>query len=438
MNFTVFSEVRRIALVLVIGLLLSWYAHSFWPLALAMIGYVALNLWQIVRFVRWIQRYPEQWEPPESSGAWGELFDAIYRLLRKEMSARDDLQQLIGRAQSSITAHRDAIIVVDRRGRLEFWNRAAERLLGFRAPQDVRQPLTNLIRDPRLVEYLHTGNFDHPMSLPAPSNDNILLEFTITRFGGGEWLVVVRDVTRLHNLEQMRKDFVANVSHELKTPLTVLKGYLETLIDTLPPEQTRMHRALQQMDQQSHRMDALIQDLLLLARLEGTEPDNNYHKIMLAPLLRRLQQDALSLHPEKAQQIVLEVAPDATLLGDHNEIQSAFSNLITNAVKYTPQAGRIDIRWWEDDLGGHFSVLDNGVGIDRQHLPRLTERFYRPDHSRVTHTGGTGLGLSIVKHVLIRHNARLNIESTLGKGSCFTCHFPRWRVGDEERKDVGG
>ncbi len=438
MNFTANTELRRIALLLVIGFALSWYLGTLWPAALLPIAYIGYSFGQLVRFHRWIMRYPDDWEPPEGTGAWGELFDAIYRMLRKEYAARDDLQQLISRAESSVTALRDAVVVVDKRGRLEYWNLAAERLLGFRAPQDRRQTFTNLVRDPRFVTYLQAGNFEQPIDLPSPLDDNVQLEYTITRFGAGEWLVLVRDVTRLHNLEQMRKDFVANVSHELKTPLTVLKGYLETLIDTMPPEQKRVHRALLQMNQQSQRMEALINDLLLLARLEGTEADKHNQRVQIAPMLRRLRQDGQATDPEKNHELHLEVDPTATVFGDPAELQSAFGNLITNAVKYTPQNGRIEIRWWEDDRGGHLSVHDNGVGIDPRHIPRLTERFYRPDSSRVTQTGGTGLGLAIVKHVLIRHNARLEIQSQPGKGSTFTCHFPPHRLAPAQSVEEAG
>lgn len=438
MNFTVNTELRRIALLLVIGFALSWYFGTLWPAALLPIAYIAYSFGQLVRFHHWIMRYPDDWEPPESTGAWGELFDGIYRMLRKEYAARDELQQLISRAESSVTALRDAVVVVDKRGRLEYWNQAAERLLGFRAPQDRRQTFTNLVRDPRFVTYLQAGNFEQPIDLPSPLDDNVQLEYTITRFGAGEWLVLVRDVTRLHNLEQMRKDFVANVSHELKTPLTVLKGYLETLIDTMPPEQKRVHRALLQMNQQSQRMEALINDLLLLARLEGTEADKHNQRVQIAPMLRRLRQDGQATDPEKNHELHLEVDPAAAVFGDPAELQSAFGNLITNAVKYTPQNGRIEIRWWEDDQGGHLSVRDNGIGIDPRHIPRLTERFYRPDSSRVTQTGGTGLGLAIVKHVLIRHNARLEIQSLPGKGSTFTCHFPQHRLAPAQSVEEAG
>ena len=432
MTPTVRQELRRITLIILAGAGLSLMLDSLWPVLVATALCLIFNLRQLMRLSHWVVTYEQGKPPPESQGAWGDLFDRLYHLLRREKAARDELEFLITRAETSITALRDAIVVVDRQGRIEYWNRAADRLLGFKAPHDKQQTLTNLIRDPRFAAYLKDGNFEHPLALPAPNDENRMLEFTITRFGAGDWLVIVRDVTRLHNLEQMRKDFVGNVSHELKTPLTVLKGYLETLLDSVPAEQKRVHRALIQMNQQSLRMEALVNDLLLLARLEGTEAEHDNERQALAPMLRRLRQDALAMAPDKQQDVQLEVAPGAGLLGNGAELHSAFANLVTNAVKYTPAGGHIRIRWWEDDQGGHLSVTDDGVGIEAQHIPRLTERFYRPDSSRVTQTGGTGLGLAIVKHVLLRHDGQLDIRSTPGRGSTFTCHFPSHRLASEE------
>ena len=259
-------------------------------------------------------------------------------------------------------------------------------------------------------------------------DDNRILQLRITEFGVGDQLILARDVTRIHHLEQMRKDFVANVSHELKTPLTVLKGYLETLLDTVPEEQTRLRRALTQMDTQSQRMEALVQDLLLLSRLENTEADNLQQAVAVHGMLQRMRESALALAPEKQQTIELDVPENARLIANPAELESAFGNLIVNAVKYTPAHGVIRIHWWQDADGAHLSVRDNGIGIDPAHIPRLTERFYRPDNSRVTQTGGTGLGLAIVKHVMIRHNGKLEIKSELGSGSNFTCHFPASRL----------
>jgi two-component system phosphate regulon sensor histidine kinase PhoR len=245
----------------------------------------------------------------------------------------------------------------------------------------------------------------------------------ITRYGNNEHLMLVRDVTRIHQLEQMRKDFIANVSHELRTPLTVICGYLETLLDNVDEVNPLWSRALQQMQQQGGRMQTLLNDLLLLAKLEATDYPSDNQPVPVDDLLQIISEDAQELSGPKQQTITLEVDPAVQLKGSEAELRSAFSNLVFNAVKYTPEQGRIHIRWWGDVQGAHLSVQDSGIGIDSKHLPRLTERFYRVDSSRNSNTGGTGLGLAIVKHVLLRHRARMEISSVPGHGSTFTCHF---------------
>jgi two-component system phosphate regulon sensor histidine kinase PhoR len=245
----------------------------------------------------------------------------------------------------------------------------------------------------------------------------------ITRYGNNEHLMLVRDVTRLHLLEQMRKDFVANVSHELRTPLTVICGYLETLLDNVEEVNPRWVRALQQMQQQGGRMQTLLNDLLLLAKLEATDYPSDNQPVAVPALLQSIKNDAQALSGAKNQEITLDLESDWSLKGSEAELRSAFSNLIFNAVKYTPAEGKIRIRWWADGRGAHLSVQDSGIGIDTKHIPRLTERFYRVDSSRASNTGGTGLGLAIVKHVLLRHRGTMEINSVLGKGSVFICNF---------------
>lgn len=424
MNFTIVKELRRLTWLLVLGGLAAWALRSLWPLVVVLAGYTAFNLLQLVRFNRWLLQYPTDWEPPESKGAWGDLFNNIYRLLRKEHLARDELGQLIRRTENSMSALRDGVVVLNRRLQLETWNQAAAQALGLRMASDRGQTLTNLVRHPALSSYLQAADFSQPLCLPAPTGKERILEYSVTRFGAGEYLILLRDITRLHRLEQMRKDFVANVSHELKTPLTVFKGYLETLIDTVPAEQVALHRALQHMDAQSERMGLLIRDLLLLSRLESTETRHDPQPVPVAALLQRLAGDLQLLADDKGQQIRLEIPPDLQLHGDEEELASAFGNLLANAVHYSGQGARIDVHWQPDPGGGGRLIFaDNGPGIATHHLPHLTERFYRPDASRVTTTGGTGLGLAIVKHVLLRHNAELEISSTPGKGSRFACHF---------------
>ena len=382
---------------------------------------------QLFELYSWLTQ-KEHTEPPDSSGLWGDLYTHLEHLFRKERRAREELAGIIQRAQSSVNALEDAVLLIDRHGRLEYFNHTAEQFLGFRQTQDMNQVLTNLIRDPRLYQYLQQRHFREPLELASPKDDNRILQYRVTEFGIGDRLILVRDVTRLHKLEQMRKDFVANVSHELKTPLTVLKGYLETLLGSVPDDQTRLRRALSQMNQQSSRMEALVHDLLMLSRLENSQPEDAQQAVALHGLLQRMRDDAESLSGEKQQQISVEVPMEARLIGSPAELESAFGNLISNAVKYSPAKSEIRIRYWQDERGAHFSVSDNGYGIDPTHIPRLTERFYRPDSSRHSETGGTGLGLAIVKHIMIRHQGRLEIKSEIGKGSTFTCHFPTTRL----------
>lgn len=397
-----------------------------WGLVVGLSLYLAWHLRQMTRFVQWLSVQRNE-PPPDTRGLWGEIFDSIYRIQRRDSRMRAKQQLVIDRIQASTAALSDAVVMVDAKGRLEWWNHAAERLLGFRAPDDSGQHVTNLLRDPRFVEYFEADHFREPLDIASHLNASNWLQYTITHYGQGERLMVVRDTTRLHNLEQMRKDFVANVSHELRTPLTVVVGYLETLQDSDEPINPRWKRALQQMEQQSRRMQNLLNDLLMLARLENDDRAVEKKPVDISQMLKSVSQDAQALSAERGHQIRLDTDPAIRLSGADAELRSAFSNLVFNAVKYTPDQGEINIRCWQDQNGTHVSVSDNGAGIAPEHISRLTERFYRVDSSRSTNTGGTGLGLAIVKHVLLRHGARLEIRSTLGTGSVFTCHFPASR-----------
>jgi two-component system phosphate regulon sensor histidine kinase PhoR len=427
MRASLTKEVNRIVLFMLVALGAAVVTGHLWPLIVGPLLYIVWSTRQLFALYAWLVR-EEHTEPPDSVGLWGEFYTRLEHLFQKERRAQENLQGIILRAQQSVNALQDLVLLIDRHGYLEYWNPAAGHYLGFRPEHDMGQPITNLVRDPRFTAYLSKTDFREPLEIPSPTDDNRILQFHVTEFGVGDQLIVARDVTRLHHLEQMRKDFVANVSHELKTPLTVLKGYLETLLATVPEEQARLRRALQQMDTQSLRMEALVQDLLLLSRLESTDADGARQPVAVQGMLKRMRESALALAPDKQHRIELAVPEQARLIANPAELESAFGNLITNAVKYTPAGGQIRIHWWQDDHGAHVAVSDNGIGIDPQHVPRLTERFYRPDNSRVTHTGGTGLGLAIVKHVMIRHNGRLEIRSELGQGSTFTCHFPPQRV----------
>ncbi|MEL0027959.1 MAG: phosphate regulon sensor histidine kinase PhoR, partial [Perlucidibaca sp.] len=354
-----------------------------------------------------------------------------YQLRREESRSRASLLNIIERARISVSALEEAVTLIDGQGNLEWWNPAAQELLGLRQ-RDRGQPVVNLIRAPSFIRFFALGQYEEGLRLPSQRHPGRHLQFEITRFGDNDRLMIVYDITRLHNLEQMRKDFVANVSHELRTPLTVLSGYLETLIDQAAEISPRWQRALTQMEQQATRMNNLVNDLLLLSRLESQPDDREPQVVDVARQLRQIRQDAEALGQPKGHVVTLEAEPGLCLLGMEADLRSAFSNLVTNAVKYTPENGLIHIRWWSDSQGAYLRVSDNGIGIDPVHIPRLTERFYRADAARSSATGGTGLGLAIVKHVLMQHKATLNIQSELGKGSRFTCAFPATSVRRED------
>ncbi|WP_339489009.1 phosphate regulon sensor histidine kinase PhoR [Pseudomonas sp. EL_65y_Pfl2_R95] len=423
------AVVRRLLLLvsacLLVGLVTGEYA---WALVIGLAGHLGWTLSQLLRLHKWLQEHKPDEPPPDGYGMWGEVFDSIYHLQRRDQKVRGRLQAVIDRVQESTGALKDAVIMLDSQGNLDWWNIAAETLLGLKTPQDSGQPITNLVRDPRFKEYFEGNNFHDPLELPSPLTDRRRLQFQITRYGNHEHLLLVRDVTRLHQLEQMRKDFVANVSHELRTPLTVIAGYLETLLDNVEAVNPRWVRALQQMQEQGGRMQSLLNDLLLLAKLEATDYPSDNHPVAVDVMLQSIQSDAQALSGERKHRITLEADPQLKLKGSEAELRSAFSNLVFNAVKYTPDQGEIHIRWWGDVSGAHLSVKDTGNGIEAKHIPRLTERFYRVDSSRASNTGGTGLGLAIVKHVLLRHRALLDISSVMGKGSNFTCNFPPMQV----------
>ncbi|WP_070412789.1 phosphate regulon sensor histidine kinase PhoR [Pseudomonas lundensis] len=430
MNQNWHSTLIRHLLLLVTGCLLIGLVTGYygWSLAAGVALYLGWTLKQLLRLHDWLRNHQPDEAPPDGYGLWGEVFDSIYHLQRRDQRVRGRLQAVIDRVQESTAALKDAVVMLDSEGNLEWWNRAAETLLGLKTPQDSGQPVTNLVRHPRFKEYFEQDNYAEPLDIPSPVNDHLRIQLYITRYGNNEHLMLVRDVTRLHQLEQMRKDFIANVSHELRTPLTVICGYLETLLDNVDDVNPRWKRPLSQMQQQGERMQTLLNDLLLLAKLEATDYPSDNQPVPIDSLLRTIKNDAQALSGQRNQTITLDVEADVALKGSETELRSAFSNLVFNAVKYTQDGGHIRIRWWSDGSGAHLSVQDSGVGIDSKHLPRLTERFYRVDSSRNASTGGTGLGLAIVKHVLLRHRARLEISSVLGHGSTFTCHSPPVQV----------
>lgn len=419
---------RLLYFLLVFGIAGFFAGHLGWAMALGLFSYTILHLRQLDRLYQWLKHTPED-DAPEATGVWGDIFQSIYQLRRDERRSRDNLIGIIARAQASVSALNEAVVLVDSHGNLEWWNPTAEKILGLQVPADSGQAMTNLLRDPLFIQYFEHGPYDETLELPSALNPSRQLKFSITKFGSNDRLIIVSDITRLHNLEEMRKDFVANISHELRTPLTVLSGYLETLLTQDTDINPRWLRALQQMDTQAARMTNLVNDLLMLSRLENDSVRREHKPVNVPALLAQIKNEAVAYGLDKHQSITLECDENLRLTGLEEELHSAFSNLATNAVKYTPEHGHIHLRWWSESVDGKtcafFSVKDDGIGIDEKHIPRLTERFYRADAARTSTTGGTGLGLAIVKHVLMQHNAHLDIESGLGKGSRFTAVFPQ-------------
>ena len=373
-------------------------------------------------------------DPPEAGGAWGDVFNLLHRHRRATLKRRRELAQLMVRSRRGAQALPYGVAVLDADYRLDWCNDAAREHLGLDAERDRSQPIVNVVRAPEFVEYLHKGDFGEPLRLHSPG-DTRALTLQIVSFGDAEHLLLSQDVTGTERVEAMRRDFVANVSHELRTPLTVLAGFLETIQD-LKLDASRVRDYVGLMAPQAERMKRLIDDLLTLSSLEHAPPPPDAERIALGPLLQRVRAEAELLSGGR-HRISLEWAGEQDLLGAEREIASALTNLATNAVRYTPSGGEIRLRWRSGEGGGEFSVEDTGIGIDPEHLPRLTERFYRVDRGRSRETGGTGLGLSIVKHALARHQAALAIDSAPGKGSRFTARFPAARLAPAAQKIAG-
>ena len=315
-------------------------------------------------------------------------------------------------------------------------NKACEEMLGIRWPDDVNQRITNLVRNPELVDFIDKPRDGANIDLVSTINPDRQFNIRLAPYGKDQWLFVARDTTELQRANQIRKDFVANVSHELKTPLTVIKGYVETLLmqkDQLPASYPP---ALEQMESHTDRMQSLVEDLLLLSQLERGDDVGGQQPVAVAELVSEIQRQTANFSGAADRIMSLELDPNLYILGSQKTLHSAFSNLIVNAIKYTEPRDVIEVRWYQDEEGAHFAVKDHGIGIAEQHLSRLTERFYRVDSGRDRSAGGTGLGLAIVKHALSLHNASLHIESELGKGSLFRCDFPKSKIVEEEHLHI--
>ncbi|MDQ2779642.1 MAG: phosphate regulon sensor histidine kinase PhoR [Pseudomonadota bacterium] len=412
----------------VIGLL----THPLLPVPFALLGaalmLVALVLrdaWRGQSLMSWL-RGPQSTQAPRDTGFWGELAYRIERELRaREGSIRDE-QQRLAQFLSAIEASPNGVLMLDGSDSIDWCNSVAAQHFGLDPVRDLRQRVTNLVRMPAFVALLQGGRFDETVVFSGPLG-RTTLSVVIRPYGQSKKLVLSQDVTEQERAEAMRRDFVANVSHEIRTPLTVLAGFVETLT-RLKLTDAENSRILELMQQQTNRMQTLVGDLLTLAKLEGSPPPGADRWLPVAEMLQRARAEALALSAGR-HVVELNEPIDAEVAGSEAEIYSAVTNLLNNAVRYTAAGGRIDVRWhWRADGGGSLEISDSGLGIAREHLPRLTERFYRVDGSRSRDTGGTGLGLSIVKHVAQRHGGEVELHSELGKGSSFRIVFPALRV----------
>lgn len=420
-----FHVASRLLAALVVGALTGWIAgHPWLGVCGALALYLAWNLWHLYALQFWL-RHRSVVDPPDAPGLWGEVVAQVVRLHRRKRFHKERLTRLFRELRRSTSAMPDGVMMLDPQGEIIWFNRKAGEMLELSRRADLGLRIDNLVRHPDFVQYLHRGDYSSPVIARVDPNRENYLAFQLISYGEGQRLLMVRDVTREVRLEQMRKDFVANASHELRSPLTVVAGYLETF--SADPSLGELAAPVAEMRRQTDRMTRIIEDLLELSRFEANDGPVKGLPIDVAAMAALLRKDVLArpVHPRHVE-VAIETAD--LLIGDEAMIQSAFSNLVDNAAKYTPPEGSVFIRWWTDGQGGHLCVRDTGPGIPAEHLPRLTERFYRVDPGRSRETGGSGLGLAIVKHALQRHGAHLEIDSSEGRGSSFTCHFPPSRV----------
>lgn len=372
---------------------------------------------------------------PDADGPWGYTYINLYRLQKKAQQGAELLREALARFEDAGAALPDGVVIMDEYDRIEWCNPLAESHLGITLERDRGQQLTYIMRQPNFLAWLGKESFDAPLVLKNARGSGITLLFTLVRYGAREKLVVSRDITVIENAERIRRDFVANVSHELRTPITVISGFLETFEDSETFELESIRHALHLMRNQADRMHLLVEELLNLSRLESDSSEPRREEIEIPVLLDLLKREMEQLSRGR-HRLSIQIDSTDILIGARSEIHSAFSNLAANAVRYTPDGGRIDMHWYPTPNGATFSVKDTGIGIAAEHIPRLTERFYRVDKSRSRDTGGTGLGLSIVQHILNRHQGHLEIMSTLGTGSEFLAHFPAERLLKEPNSKI--
>ncbi len=389
--------------------------------------YLISHLYWLHQLLKWFRK-PELNTMPVGGGIWEDVFSAIYYEKRRNNRSQAQISSALDRFRHAASALPDGVVLLNGNDLIEWCNPTAEHQLGLSMRQDAGQPISYLVRPIDFIQYLQAQNYSEPIKLKSWRTTGATLEIQLVPFGANQKLLISRDISQMEKLETMRRDFIANVSHELRTPLTVVGGFLETLTDMegAVPESTRGYFAM--MQEQTGRMRRLIEDLLTLSQLENSPEAPQESEIDLSTLLNMLLHEGTSLSQGKHEISLEPVEPGLFIRGATEELHSALGNLVSNAVRYTPAGGTIKLHLFLRGTDILFSVQDTGIGIEQQHIDRLTERFYRVDRSRSRETGGTGLGLSIVKHILTRHQGHLEIESEAGKGSVFTAVLPQSRL----------
>lgn len=436
MQYDIWKFISIISFALLLGLSIGY------PEIFALIACIGIIAWQIFRIKllqKWIDN-PLKNPLAETSGQFYLLHRSINRIKTSNSKRKRQLSALLSQFRKAVGTLPDTIVLIDEFGKIEWANSNAKELLNIRWPEDVGVRFCDLIRHPEVVAYIGSvkhkeNNARQGVVFNAQNNREQTLNLKCVRYTDELRMIIVRDVSRLMNINKMHTDFVANVSHELKTPLTVLRGYLEILQDSqdLP---SSFEKPLTQMNLQSARMELIVSDLLYLAKLEESQTTMVNERVDVSHLVTTIIESVQPLLEEKRHKLKLEIDHKTQLLGSSSELHSAFSNLITNAIKYTPNHGIVGVYWKRDQRGVVFSVKDNGHGIGQQHLKRLTERFYRVDSDRSREGGGTGLGLAIVKHVMQRHGGKVDVLSTLGTGSEFRCLFSQSQIANNESSTI--
>jgi len=420
-----YSEIWFVVTTLVVGwLLFQAFQLGSEFLIVALLGYSAWHLYHVLRLIRWLggrDRSISESIP----GIWHEIYFRLYVARKRQRTQLKRALRVVEEFRDATNSLPDAYVALSRHGEIVWFNIAARQLLGLRAPTDIGQRISNLIRHPLFIAFERTPGAQQAIEIPSPNHEAMMLSIHLTSHRTGQRLLMARDISHVHKLEQMRQDFVANVSHELRTPITVLMGYLETLSNASEEKLGRYARPVSQMQQQAQRMRSLVDDLLFLSRLDNERQKLQFERVDMHRLLRSITEDAQVFSGSAKHRIQLELQSQYRVMAAPKELQSALWNLVSNAIRYTPNAGEIILRWRDDGHGeAYFDVQDNGPGIEAQHIERLTERFYRVDAGRSREVGGTGLGLAIVKNVMERHGGRLTINSVMAQGSTFTCVFP--------------